>query len=322
MFTQLPVAPLSPSLDFAGQTVLITGANTGLGYSTALLYLQHGASTVIIGVRTTSKGEAAKAKFLSDKVVSARINAPNIVVWELDMASEKSVVAFANRVKSTYPVLHIAILNAGGFPFKGYGTSKETGRETTVQVNYVSTVLLGILLLPLLKSTSRNIGAPTNLTFTGSEVARGPRIVVPNGQSILNSLNNPKKFSPNVRYGESKLLLAAFVKAFAPYVDSSEVIVNNLCPGAVATDLGRDAPWYLQPLFPIFLALMAARTPDVGARLIVRAGCAGKETHGLLLANHTKFSVPFIEGADGERFIERLRVETLSVLKEVTDLGL
>jgi NAD(P)-dependent dehydrogenase (short-subunit alcohol dehydrogenase family) len=289
MFSQLPVAPLSSSLDFSGRTILVTGANTGLGYSTALLYLQHGASTVIIGVRSTSKGEAAKAKLLVDKVVSARTKAPTIVIWELDMASEESVVAFADRVKSTYPALHAAILNAGGFPFKGYGTSEETGRETTVQVNYVSTVLLGILLLPLLKSTSKSIGAPTNLTFTGSEVARGPRIVVPEGQSILDSLNNPKKFNGNVRYGESKLLLAAFVKAFAPYVDSSEVVVNNLCPGAVATDLGRDAPWYIKPLLPVFLVLMAARTPEVGARLIVRAGCAGKETHGLLLANHVKF---------------------------------
>lgn len=294
LFGQPSVATLPASLDFTGQTILVTGANTGLGYATALTYLQRGASTMILAVRSMSKGETARGELLSDPVVAARTEQPIIDVRELDMASEKSVVAFGEHMRTTYPVLHTAILNAGVFTFK-WDTTKETGRETTIQVNYMSTVLLGLLLLPHLKATSKSSGSPTHLTFVGSERALVPRFKVPETESILDSLANPKTYDGQLRYAESKLLLASFIKAFSATVDPAEVIVNNVCPGAVATNLARDAPWYLKPVVPLFLIVMGARTPEVGARLVVRAATAGKDTHGQLLAKNNQILqfVPF-----------------------------
>ncbi|KIY64555.1 NAD(P)-binding protein [Cylindrobasidium torrendii FP15055 ss-10] len=316
LFGQPPVAPLPDTLDFTGQTILVTGANTGLGYSIALTYLQRGASTLIIGVRSKSKGETAREELLSDPVVASRTVQPVIDICELDMVSEKSVAAFAGHVKANYPVLHVAILNAGVFTF-AWDTAKETGRETTIQVNYVSTVLLGLLLLPHLKATSKTSESPARLTFIGSERALVPHFNAPETKPILDSLAiDPKAFDGQLRYAESKLLLASFIKAYSAGVDPAEVIVNNMCPGAVATNLARDAPWYFKPVIPLFYAIKGARTPEVGARLVVRAAATGKESHGQLLSNDKILRIPFTEGDSGRKFNERLRDETLRVFEK------
>lgn len=85
------------------------------------------------------------------------------------------------------------------------------------------------------------------------------------------------------KYCDSKLLVNAFVRKLASQVSVSEVVVNNLCPGLVTTELGRDFPIWLKPVKHAY-RWMFARSVEEGARTIVfAAAVAGGETHGKFL---------------------------------------
>lgn len=65
-FTQRPIAPPSPHNLFVGKTILVTKANTGLGFTASRTFLLLGASRVILAVRSLSKGETARFQLISD----------------------------------------------------------------------------------------------------------------------------------------------------------------------------------------------------------------------------------------------------------------
>jgi NAD(P)-dependent dehydrogenase (short-subunit alcohol dehydrogenase family) len=52
--------PADPVVSFVGKTILVTGANTGLGFQAAVKYAALGASSLILAARSLQKGEAAK----------------------------------------------------------------------------------------------------------------------------------------------------------------------------------------------------------------------------------------------------------------------
>jgi NAD(P)-dependent dehydrogenase (short-subunit alcohol dehydrogenase family) len=129
---------------FEGKTVIVTGSNTGVGFATALKYVQLAASTVILGVRSLQKGEIAKVK-----IEEAAGRSGVVQVWQLDMASFESIDAFAKRVESLKRV-DVAVLNAGLIN-RTFKLSKE-GWEDNLQVNTLGTALLAILLTPKLQA--------------------------------------------------------------------------------------------------------------------------------------------------------------------------
>lgn len=100
---QAAVPPLPASLSFEGKTVLVTGANSGLGYATALLLLQRNVSTLIISVRTAAKGKSTKSLLLADPLVRALNPQPKILIYELDLESHTSVSSFAAKFLAEVP---------------------------------------------------------------------------------------------------------------------------------------------------------------------------------------------------------------------------
>ena len=58
--TQTWTPPADPTTSFTGRTIVVTGANTGLGFEAALKIYALGAECVVMGVRDIAKGEAAK----------------------------------------------------------------------------------------------------------------------------------------------------------------------------------------------------------------------------------------------------------------------
>src|SRR3954451_9150693 len=87
----LPIIPTTQ--DCEGRTFIVTGANTGLGYECAKHYVRLGAKKVILGVRTLSKGEAAKGRIEVETGLEGIAE-----VWELDLGNSESVKDFAKRV--------------------------------------------------------------------------------------------------------------------------------------------------------------------------------------------------------------------------------
>jgi retinol dehydrogenase 12 len=109
LYRQLFVHPpqISSSISLEDQTVLITGANSGIGLETARQCVRLNAKTVILAVRTLSKGNEAKSDILNSNPKSKT----NVEVWALDMESFDSVLSFGTRANDL-PHLDIAILNA------------------------------------------------------------------------------------------------------------------------------------------------------------------------------------------------------------------
>jgi NAD(P)-dependent dehydrogenase (short-subunit alcohol dehydrogenase family) len=105
-------------------------------------------------------------------------------------------------------------------------------------------------------------------------------------ENILQHLDDRKFYQGLKRYGDSKLIVTAFVRHMATLVPDTEVIINNLCPGLVATDFDKDTPWLIRGFMYVFRKL-AARTVEEGSRTLIYASVVcGRETHGKFLANN------------------------------------
>ncbi|KAF4994076.1 hypothetical protein FGRMN_5991 [Fusarium graminum] len=267
----VPRTPKGTSL--AGQTALITGSNIGLGFECARQLLALNLSHLIIAVRNQTKGDAA-AKKLQQEFPSAKIE-----VSLVDMASYKSIQNFAKWCE-TLPRLDIAILNAG-LSRPQFERSEESKHEVTTQINYLSTALLSILLLPVLKA-KRGTSGPAHLAIVGSDTSYWAQWKG-TSDSIWDAIDNPSAFNSNGAYSLSKLLLIMFVDELSRHVDSEEVIVNLPNPGACSgTDFGSDGHSSKMELFWMAIAKpLVGRYVSTGARSYVDAvAVKGKESHG------------------------------------------
>ena len=127
-----------------GKTVIVTGANTGIGKATALEVARR-YGRVIMACRDLKKGEAAK------KEISSITPNGELVVRKLDLASLKSVREFARQICQEEICLHALVNNAGVMECPYQLT--EDGLETHMAVNHFGHFLLTNLLLDKLKAS-------------------------------------------------------------------------------------------------------------------------------------------------------------------------
>ncbi|KAJ5160067.1 uncharacterized protein N7482_007071 [Penicillium canariense] len=268
--------PANPTTSFAGQTVLITGANTGLGYEAALKFAALGASRIIFGVRSLRKGEEARAKICQQ----TGYKPSNIQLYEIDMSTFASVKALAEATAKE-PRLDIAILNAG-IAAPSYQLSPE-GYEMSLQVMVLSTALLAILLLPQLRKSAAKSGTPAHLELVGSIAGRAvyPDTFSPNDAKILDQVNHAGFFGIQKQYNVTKLLLFYVMEGLVTSTSSLNVIINAVCPGPCRTSLGRDFSTVLKIPMAIFHSV-CARSAEEGARSYVSGVTLGEEAHGQL----------------------------------------
>jgi NAD(P)-dependent dehydrogenase (short-subunit alcohol dehydrogenase family) len=275
------VPPIPKSTTLHSQTAIITGSNIGLGFEAARQLLTLGLSHLIIAVRSQSKGDAAA------KTLRAQFPAARIEVSIVDMASHKSIVEFVKRCESLER-LDIVILNAG-LSRPRFERADETKHEMTLQVNYLSTALLSILLVPLLKS-KRGSTSPARLAVVGSDTSYWADWPDLNSKSIFETVDNAaSSFSSMDMYKKSKLYLLLFLEKLSQHVSPDEVIINYPNPGACkGTAFGADGPAGLQKfMFKVVGAIMA-RTMEMGARQYLDAVLVqGKESHGSFVGEGT-----------------------------------
>jgi NAD(P)-dependent dehydrogenase (short-subunit alcohol dehydrogenase family) len=92
--------------DQTNRVAVITGANTGLGYETALALAEHGAH-VVLAVRNLEKGKDAAAS------ITAKSPHADVVLQELDLTSLESIHDAADKLRSDYDGIDLLINNAG-----------------------------------------------------------------------------------------------------------------------------------------------------------------------------------------------------------------
>ena len=207
-----------------GKTVIITGANTGIGKETAIDLARRGAR-VILACRSVERGEKAAVE------VRERSGNENAVFRQLDLSSLASVRQFSAKILEEEPRIDILINNAGVMMCPYSKTAD--GFEMQFGTNHLGHFLLTNLLLDRIKE------APSGRIINVSSLAY--RF----GKINFDDLNSQQSYSETGAYSQSKLANILFTRSLAKRLEGTNVTANCLHPGAVATELQRHVAWPL-----------------------------------------------------------------------------
>ncbi|TAQ84980.1 hypothetical protein B7494_g6699 [Chlorociboria aeruginascens] len=300
--TQLILKIPKPTTSFSSKTVIITGANSGLGKEAAQHIIRLGASKVILGCRNKSKGNKAKDEIEA----SLKCNPDIIEVWEVDIESPASVKQFVDQANKL-PRLDVLINNAG---IQGVKFQVSYDTERTVAVNVIGTFLLALQLLPKLKETAKTYGVMPHMTFVGSALYDIAKYPEKHGDDIFTWLGDKTHVDMMNQYSLSKLLLLYAIIKLASIIGpnthdksgaSNPIVINSLDPCFCKTNITGELSGGLKVLFKLF-ELMFARSAEEGSRLVVAAASAGRQTHGAYMrAGAVQEYAPFITNEDGEK---------------------
>ncbi len=263
---------VTAGLDLSNQTILVTGANSGLGYETMRVLAMRGAH-VFAAARTMEKA-----------VKAAKSAEGNITPVVCELTDFDSVVACANTVRnqSKRKSLDALICNAGIL-----GSSKlqtVLGLEKQFVVNYLGHFLLAQRLLPALKA------APQGRIVM---VSSGLYTKAPAAGIEFDNLSGEKSYSRFTAYGQSKLAMALFTAEFSRRFPNSTVTANSLYPGVIRTNLFRNMPWYVKTGMSVGgWAFMKSIAQGAATHCYVATNPALKRITGLLFADSNPV-VPF-----------------------------
>ena len=227
----------------AGRVAIVTGANTGLGYETALALAARGAR-VILACRNRDKAEAAGLRIRSrypDAPVEVRI---------IDTGSLRSVRGFAASFGRDYGRLDLLINNAGIMMTPYFVT--EDGFEGQLAVNYLGHFLLTGLLLPIIADT------------TGSRVVSLYSLAANWSGIQFDDLQFEKKYDPRKSYSQSKMACLMFGLELNKRLRQADSDTLSLAahPGFSKSDLSRHLPAAIRRILsvsgPIFMQSGAA----------------------------------------------------------------
>ncbi len=238
---------------------IITGANIGLGYETAMTLAKEGI-IVVMACRNLVKAEIAKHKIINE-VPNAKVE-----IMHLDLNSLNAVHQFVEEFRARFNRLDILINNAGILvpPF----TKTEDGLESQMGVNYFGHFLLTNLLFEVLNNTPM----ARVVTLTSP--------VYKKGRINFENLNSENGYSKSAAYEQSKLACLMFSYELQRRIESSgsHVISVAAHPGLSKTNLGRHTSKILMVFFnPLFLIM--GHSPEKAARSVVMAAI-GKDVKG------------------------------------------
>lgn len=307
IYSQFLVTPAYPTTSFAGQTIIITGSNVGLGKEAARHFARLNAAKVILAVRNTQAGEDAKTDILK----TTKRESSAIEVWKLDLSSYDSVKAFAKRAEGLERIdvlLENAAIAAGK-----YNTAE--GHELTITVNVISTFLLALLMLPKLKQVAKQFDIKPRISIVSSEVHAWTKFEEGKSENIFDALDKSAEKNLAERYPTSKLLVVLSLRAIAPGLQGTNIILNNLNPGLCHSELGRDAGWGLW-----LMKQVMARSTEVGSRTLVAGAAAGEESHGTYMTDsHVAEDAlsPFVRSEEGAETQKRVWAELKAILEDI-----
>jgi len=219
-----------------GRVAIVTGSSSGIGFETARVLAEKGA-TVIIAVRNMEKGNKALEKI---KASHAQAHQADVRVMELDLANLKSVHRFAKSFTEDYSRLDLLINNAGVM-VPPYGKTTD-GFELQMGTNHLGHFALTGLLL------DRLINTPDSRIVN---VSSGAHKI---GNLNFDDLNwEKRKYKKARAYGDSKIANLYFTYELQRKLDEHRagVLVTAAHPGWTATDLQRHSGFFdfLNPFF-------------------------------------------------------------------------
>jgi NAD(P)-dependent dehydrogenase (short-subunit alcohol dehydrogenase family) len=241
-----------PSL--VGTTAVVTGANSGIGWHTALELARHGA-TVTLAVRTLSKGEDAAER------IRQAAEGVDVRVAELDLGSLDSVRAFAEAWRGP---LGLLVNNAGLMAPPRYRETRD-GFELQFGTNHLGHFALTGRLLPAL------LEAPASRVVCVSSIAHRQ------GRASVLAGNPRQGYQPSTSYGNSKLANLLFARELQRRAieAGAALTVTSAHPGVSATNLvtseqGLGSIPGVKQVAPLVLRLLTA-SPESAAEATLYA---------------------------------------------------
>ncbi|KAF7368825.1 NAD(P)-binding protein [Mycena venus] len=312
-YTRLEV----PSRDLTGKTVVITGANRGIGNEAAKHFAQLNVKHLILGCRKVDAGNEAAQRIMDTTGCSS------VACWPLDLASFNSISEFATRIQQENISVDILVGNAAYMGLNYVQT--QDGWETGLQVNCLGNFLLTLLLIPHFSRPSETVSIPRVIflsSITHYFLSRIPEADAPN---ILAKLNDREHCSSSLmqqRYFVCKLLIVLFSRELALRIDADigpTVVVVD--PGYCSTGLYHEiAPTFFGRMLQVVTDFLLARTPEMGSRTIVHAAVHGqsKDVHGKYLdTQKVERESDYALSAEGVAVQRRLWDEIVDILKQV-----
>jgi NAD(P)-dependent dehydrogenase (short-subunit alcohol dehydrogenase family) len=228
--------------DQSGRTFLVTGANSGLGYVTALELARHHAHVIMV-VRNESKGRAAAA------AIGALVPGASLELRVADLADLDSIRRLAGEVRAAHPRLDVLVNNAGVMmPPRSLSPQ---GHESQFAANHLGHFALTGLLLGLI--TDR-------VVTVSSDLHRGGRI-------HFEDLNGAKKYSPTKFYSQSKFANVLFGLELHRRLRAAGSPVRSIIthPGYAATNLQSTGPTGVMKFLMRIGNRLAAQPVEKGA---------------------------------------------------------
>ncbi|KAF8813012.1 retinol dehydrogenase 12 [Phlegmacium glaucopus] len=303
---QLASIPPVKYEDLSGKTVVVIGANNGIGFEATKHFARMNPDRLILGCRSKERGEAAVTK------LEAETGYKSAELWVVDLARISSVVDFTNRFEKEGGRLDILLENAGIIQNPRQQLTTD-GYEPVFQVNNLCTSLLALRLLPIMLRTANKHHTIPRLVVVSSEVHYWVELE----KYVVESPNGLEKFGKleysqikQNRYMESKLLNVFFARGLNERVGDKPLIVNTVNPGycyssirSGFTGLRAWADWLMEKAI--------ARTSEEGSRQLIWACLGGNdnvdELRGAYVsALHVQEPSDYVVGEEGKRVQDKL----------------
>ncbi len=228
------------------KTCLVTGANSGIGYVTALDFASNGA-TVGLVCRNAEKAEKAR------QTIIAKTNNTNVEVFLCDFSVQSQIHEVAKQIASRYDCIDVLVNNAG-FIANNRETTAE-GLEMTFAVNHLGYFILTNLLKDQLLASSE--GRIVNVSSDAHRMAH----------IDFTNLQAEKGYNSLKAYALSKLCNVLFTNELAKRLKGTNLVTNSLHPGVVGTNFAKNANSFVKFAFMLGRAMFL--TPEQGAKTMI-----------------------------------------------------
>lgn len=235
-----PALALAPDQRLDGRTILVTGANSGLGKAVAIELARRGARMLL----------ACRSGIPEAGEEIARASGGSVEMLPVDLGDLESARRLCDQLRDRGERIDRLILNAGVMPRRARKTAQ--GFEQMFQVNFLASVLITRRLLqdgvvpnralatkPAVEGTSLS-----RIVFVSSEAHRSAPAIDPN---TLGDYVEYGILDGMARYAHSKMAVCTFASELARRLDG-EVAVHSICPGPVDSNMAREAPAWLKPV--------------------------------------------------------------------------
>ena len=287
-------ARYGPSIRFDGQRILITGANSGLGFATAVEIARRGGHvTMACRSQIPEAGYAARQQAASEHIEMRRC----------DLADPVSIHRFVDGLVSDQVRFDVVILNAAVTLPRSHQTA--CGQDEMFLVNYLANVGLCSLLLDK-GLLSGGCGEP-RLLFISSDSHRGASAVdfEEFGRYFPYGVNKAI-----ANYSYFKLLLNTYATELhrrVNQVGQTRVQINLICPGPVNSNIIKAAPWPLRMVLRAIFSVIFKSPARAAEPVVYLAGSedfSGRSNEYLHMFSAKRMDQKVYATTDGKRLFD------------------